>query len=343
MLCLIAGHFGNNLITRVVFTFHVPVFFIISGYFFVGNRVKIKRTIFKLIKPYIFTTLVMMLLEIIKECIKSLVSHTIFVSSDICLIVGKWVLAGLYGSGSRKDFLQFTMPTIGAIWFYLALIWTELFAYILLATQNRHLEMGCNHRKGRAVIVAIGSIVLWLSGYYSAFFTWLPLSIQSGLCGVIFLVIGIVLRKHQDTFESKRPIIVAVSIVIWIFSIIFSICNNYMSLVKCSFPNPIINMSGAICATIVLAECSKQIENTKLGKTFQFFGKNSMIVLSFHIIELKLIPWSSGVTYIFEKIGLQARTEFVIVTVFLLKIIWSVMGVIVAHKIHFLRKIYSIT
>ena len=33
MICIILGHLNNSLINRVVFTFHVPIFFFISGYF----------------------------------------------------------------------------------------------------------------------------------------------------------------------------------------------------------------------------------------------------------------------------------------------------------------------
>jgi len=34
MICIVLGHLGNPLINQFVFTFHLPVFFIITGYFF---------------------------------------------------------------------------------------------------------------------------------------------------------------------------------------------------------------------------------------------------------------------------------------------------------------------
>ena len=34
IICIILGHLGVSSINRFVFTFHVPVFFLISGYFF---------------------------------------------------------------------------------------------------------------------------------------------------------------------------------------------------------------------------------------------------------------------------------------------------------------------
>lgn len=46
MLCIIAGHMDIWIITRVVFTFHVPFFFILSGYFFHEGRLQSKSQSF---------------------------------------------------------------------------------------------------------------------------------------------------------------------------------------------------------------------------------------------------------------------------------------------------------
>ena len=51
MICIILGHLGNASINRIVFTFHVPIFFFITGYFtnkkrdlngFIKNKAKSK-------------------------------------------------------------------------------------------------------------------------------------------------------------------------------------------------------------------------------------------------------------------------------------------------------------
>ena len=34
IICIVLGHLGNNTINRVVFTFHVPIFFFITGYIY---------------------------------------------------------------------------------------------------------------------------------------------------------------------------------------------------------------------------------------------------------------------------------------------------------------------
>ncbi len=50
IICIILGHLNNSLINRVVFTFHVPIFFFITGYFMsskykIGDFIKKKLLI----------------------------------------------------------------------------------------------------------------------------------------------------------------------------------------------------------------------------------------------------------------------------------------------------------
>ena len=81
ILCVIAGHMGNETINRFVFSFHMPLFFVISGYF-ISERLcsseLLKKRIKQLIPPYIFTCLVVILLNIAKTSIGVLVGTKSF-------------------------------------------------------------------------------------------------------------------------------------------------------------------------------------------------------------------------------------------------------------------------
>lgn len=75
ILCVIAGHMGNETINRFVFSFHMPLFFIISGYFLsqkntakevLGKRCK------QLLPPYIFTCFCILLLSLLKTALEFL-------------------------------------------------------------------------------------------------------------------------------------------------------------------------------------------------------------------------------------------------------------------------------
>ena len=54
MIAIVAGHMGNSPINQFVFTFHVPIFFLISGYFMkpMDDIPFIKRKAKQLFLPY---------------------------------------------------------------------------------------------------------------------------------------------------------------------------------------------------------------------------------------------------------------------------------------------------
>ena len=186
MLSIIAGHMGNNLIMRIVFTFHVPVFFLISGLFYTEKKGKTRNSIINLIKPYIFTVICVIVLD----CIKAIVQNWAeFKQVDIMSgihVALKDLIAGLYGSGSRVDFLNFNLTAIGAIWFYLALIWALVFCKAILYTVNAITESS----RFRVFSMYMLAILLWLIGFFSAKAIWLPVSVQAGCSAVIFMIIG---------------------------------------------------------------------------------------------------------------------------------------------------------
>lgn len=45
ILCVIIGHMGNEAINRIIFSLHMPLFFLISGYF-LSNRLTPKEVYF---------------------------------------------------------------------------------------------------------------------------------------------------------------------------------------------------------------------------------------------------------------------------------------------------------
>lgn len=324
ILCIIAGHSGNSAVVRLTFTFHVPVFFLISGYFFKAG--KMKGTTGKLLKPYVFTSVLITILQAGKQLVKGIILWKEPNIDGILFQLKKGILAGLYGSGSRQDFLSLRLPVVGAIWFFLALIWAELLLNMLL-------------KPGKNVwVVGIGTAALWLVGFFTAKLTWLPLSIQAGMCGLVFLVTGYAVREKNLKSYFNKPMIAVASGIIWAGAIAMSFLNLNMSMVKCQFPNPIMNILGAIAATYLLLILGQKIERTKLGKFLAWCGRNSMIILSMHLIEMEVIPWRDAARYL----GVNVSSVPVLIGILLLKLLFILSGVLIAHKLRCLKWVYSL-
>ena len=111
MLCVILGHLSLSAINMVVFTFHMPLFFIISGYFMKkqDTRLVIHKKFRQLLIPYFLTCLAIAGVSIVKDL---LLGRTDELAHNLLL----WCYAGFYGSGNPYSH-PFYVKAIGAIWF----------------------------------------------------------------------------------------------------------------------------------------------------------------------------------------------------------------------------------
>lgn len=333
MISIIAGHFDSTVVIRFVFTFHVPLFFIISGFFYKDDIKKVKQNAIKLLKPYVFTVACITCIELGKTAIKSVLANDKMWAPKCYEVIAKNIVAGLYGSGSRTDFLGYSLPAIGAIWFLLALIWAQLAVFVINAFARRN--------SASKFIKIISGTLCWLIGFLSARITWLPASIQAGLCSVLFIYAGVWLKNKNWTMHiqkqrhgEERGLFFAL-VCAWLVAIFFSFYNENMSLVRCCFPNPFVNVIGAIAATHVICIGSSIIENTIVADFLELMGRDSLIVLSFHLMELNTFPW--------DKIVLNRVPNMFagITIVLIMKICWCVMGIWAVHNNKWLKRVFS--
>lgn len=67
IILVILGHIGIGKIGKFIYSFHIPLFFFLSGYCFSGNGIDIKdflkKKVKKLIVPYIFIGIVICIVE----------------------------------------------------------------------------------------------------------------------------------------------------------------------------------------------------------------------------------------------------------------------------------------
>lgn len=124
MICIILGHLGNPSINRVVFTFHVPIFFFITGYFTSTKRSLPEFTKNKartLLVPYAMACLVIIILGTLLG----------FHYGNAADAFKGWIYASIYGAGDSYT-VPFYIKGIGAIWFLWATFWGSVFLRISL-------------------------------------------------------------------------------------------------------------------------------------------------------------------------------------------------------------------
>lgn len=322
IICIILGHLGVSSINRFVFTFHVPVFFLISGYFFdeksnwkvfTGKKVK------TLIVPYVTACLLIII---------SAVFFNQILNQGLGdkAVIKSWIGAALYGAGDNYS-KPFVIKGIGAIWFLLAMFWASLMMKLLLGIRNEFRFL---------IVLAIFFIADWSRKR----FFWFPLSIQAGGTALLFIYIGY-LSKYLNTIfrqieNSMKFVLLGFAAWVWIEFII-----NFKSfwLVHCDHGRGVVDIFGSLCGSVCILSISYLIDNKTilLSRGLAFLGKYSLLMLCMHIIELDTINWRWLLKYALPFIPDQSLLAFIITG----KLIWCIGLTYLLSKWNFTRRLFG--
>ena len=308
ILCIIAGHMGNGIINNFVFTFHVPIFFLISGYF-LKNNTSLKEFALKkykqLIRPYMITCVCVIVGVTLKDIIQT--NSLEYLVSD----VKTWFIASLYGSGTIEYTSPFYMRQIGAIWFLLA-----SFVAVIIVRYCMDYRYGC-----------IAVCILAYVGYKTGTMVWMPLSIQAGMTAAIFVYFGWVLKKYEFFKRSAPPVLVGTSAVIWLFGVLF--CGEFY-IVRNHFGSGLFDIIVAAAGSYLVILLSKGIDSKvkSLAGILEFYGKNTLLILCMHEIELTVVSWDWA-WKLGEKLQLQSYQTIGMILIF--KVLLFTVGIYVIH------------
>ena len=273
MLAIIAGHFGVPAIVRVVFTFHIPVFYMITGYFMEKEPVSLflRKKVKTLLMPYFITCIVVVLLQGLSA---------LFHGMDVAETLWIWIKAGFYGAGSTYH-LPESFTAIGAIWFLLATFWGSLLMQFVLR-RNQYAQV-------------IGVIALFVFGYITANrFIWLPFDIQPGCCAVLYMYIGHVARIKEDEIRKFMRKAWPAAFLVW-FAFICTFTS--FALVRCDYGRGVVDIAASLCACYCIFFISERLDrfDVRSVRALTYIGRNSLIILCIHLVEMDLIDWWSVV------------------------------------------------
>ena len=281
IILMIIGHMPsiNDYLNRFIYSFHMPLFFIISGYFFKhkDNKQCIKSILKRLIVPYIITCCAIIGIKMFLTKINNN-------SDNLLEEIKTWGLASLYGSGGKSEW---GIGPIGAIWFLLALGWAMYFMNKIYTKKYQYIWV---------------SIIAYI-GYKTTEFIWLPLSIQAGMVGLLFFYIGL-LCKENSILDKKISMETYLGIIaIFIFGVKY--CGK-VYMVSNYYENGLLDIIIALCGVLLCVKVSMLIEKySKFSKkAFIFIGKNSLQCMCIHLISLNCFDWKNTKRLI-ENIGIK--------------------------------------
>ena len=322
MICIVLGHLGVSSLNRIVFTFHLPVFFLLSGYFIDLKRPwkeLLKHKVRTLIVPYYFSCLLMLIASI---CITVFVYREQYTMDSLI----SFLKAVIYSSGDHWT-EPFEIPAIGALWF----LWATFFGCILLRLVTR--------LKPLLQVPVVFAIFAAGKLTADAFFIF-PLSIQPACCALLFMYVGFLVRNTESVFSktSRALQVFALLFAAWVW---IDFIRNFKSfwLVHCDVGRGVIDIFGALCASAVVFFISKLLADyvMPVGRALSFLGRNSIIFLCAHVIEM-LFPYSVLITKLFGEIGEVPSLLLII----LLKFVWIIPVTVLFANVNWIRKVFGL-
>lgn len=293
IFCIVIGHNAvPQWLNDWVYSFHVPMFFIISGYFYRprGWRETLAKGWKQLLRPMLLTILIAQVLMLFLY-----VRHGFWSGPP----VGEW----LYGVATMNG-LGYTRN----MWFLMALFWGKLWMCLMERFHLPVLGQLC------------ASMSLFFAGYVLYQCGEEPWVFSRGMAVPLFLCIGrwlkqeaVIEREYKSWALCLALLLVAIA---WMFPVNIS---GYV--LPYGIGSVIIAVAISIAVLVVLKKASEL--SAVPSKLFLYAGQNSLIILCVHSLihtwQIDRLLWDAlppiGNVHFVLGLGIIALSECVILVV----------------------------
>lgn len=260
ILFVVIGHypFIDPRLKQIIFWFHIPLFFVISGYFFKRKEINdimfYKNTFRKYIIPYISYFLLV----------------TIFIERNLNI---KSVIRFLYGGRMQA----------GVYWFMPCLFITIVVFNFLLNKCSKKVNIIILFIS--IIIASLESLIFSQTGKSIK----LPLNIDVCLLTLVYFSIGFYLKDIIIKFiykDKKYKLISIFSTILCSVSIILSFVGKFGYIIDMKYSqysNIFLNLLLPVIFGIVLIKLSTIINKTFIANIFIYLGKNTLSIMFLHV------------------------------------------------------------
>ena len=272
MLAVVACHTESQNF-GFVFSFHLTVFFILSGYTLRQEPITkayVKNKFARLMVPYFITCAAVVAMDVVN----AVVVNNNFTIAGATEVLYEGIIKTFFASGGPRNLGAIDMGKgIGAIWFLPAMFFSLLITQALLN--------GITDKK----MQALGAVMIAALAAALAQVVWLPFSVLSGAFAVPFIWFGLQLKERKVLEEKLK----------WWHYLIFGgifwlgCLSGYAQkfyMVSCFMGNWLITPLCALCSSLALIGLCRLIKNCK---PLEFLGKHSLIVLCVHLFEMNTL------------------------------------------------------
>lgn len=249
-----------------ILSFHMPLFFFISGFLFTKKKDSIKTFLLHktrtLVIPFLFFAVISIILSI-----KNLIAGTLSYEQYIKYLIG------LFYAPASGEYLGFNAP----LWFLPSLFVAEALFFLFLKYFNKKYVWLCS-----VLCFILGIIVK------ETFTFRLPWAADTALFSVIFVYIGYIIRKKDilNKYFIDKPLnikifTVAITLCLTIILAKLNGSDGSVSLYSLRFNNYILYIINALLGCAFIITLSITLPPNKI---FNFYGRNTIVILGFHLL-----------------------------------------------------------
>jgi fucose 4-O-acetylase-like acetyltransferase len=252
ILMIVAHTYGpNNMIWDYIYAFHMPLFFIVTGYFYKQRPIAqlLKSNYSQLLLPYIAICIIVSILTQIRE------SHEILIDIDK------------------------TLNGMGPGWFLLAMFLARFeLHFILRVFPNSYLSIS----------LLISIIICFIANklFFTSFISFFP-----SLAGLFFISAGYYIKQNHllDFYNRNHLRIPFICLLLWIITSLYGKVELSQCVFKLSFIDFAGSLGGTIFFFWISQIIEKNTIHLKhiLSAT----GRYSLIILFFHCIDYCVPIW----------------------------------------------------
>ncbi|ERK32040.1 acyltransferase family protein [Clostridium intestinale] len=280
ILYVLIGHIiinENSLLKVYIYSFHMPLFFFISGYLFKVNSTylsHIKKRLKTLLIPY--TTFFIF---------SYIVTRILFKLSLLETLVNKYELIKIFvvANGFELNKINNT-----PLWFLPCLFITENVFFLISKTKKLRL-------------IFILSLLISIAGYILTFKNnisniW---SFKTALISLFFYGIGYILKNNEILFSKIVKFISNkyILLLLFIFNMYIILLNGRIDMNSSYYSNYFLFLLSALISILIYIVISIKINHSDL---LQLIGKSSLLLLGTHLI-IFLLTSKYTVPIIYKK------------------------------------------
>lgn len=250
IVAVVFGHCPLFPYNTFIYSFHMPLFFLLAGYLFHSKPIKIalKKDSQRLILPYIVFSLI--------SCLKFTVTKGI--QGDYNAMAEVW-----WDAFCGK---------CGILWFLVALFVCKNVYNIISHTIQSNVT--------RYIVGGAISLLATIEAYNTDYLYW---GILTGCSAMLFFLVG----RYAETYRVKWYVI-CMCIICWLFALQYGRIDMDIVRYKC-YPLDVLGACGAIWLIHVLSKKIATKDNF-LSRIMIWLGRYSLVVLCMHHLTILLDP-----------------------------------------------------